>query len=169
MELLIPGLILVALMVYASTRIKNRAAAAFDPELIETERYSLRKPEGFLHVVGNPEHEVMAYSKEYGDEGHSVYRQATIELDILDGDLQNEVESVKSSAVRFEERSDARGECVIESDESANESNFKVIYKLIDSGSAVFRLRFAVLAEHFDAYVRRIDETLDSFTVKQHL
>ena len=32
MELLIPGLILVALMVYASTKIKKAAAAAFEPE-----------------------------------------------------------------------------------------------------------------------------------------
>src|SRR5687767_8261126 len=49
MELLIPGLILVALMVYASTRIKRTAAAAFDRETVDTEDFIIQKPEGFLH------------------------------------------------------------------------------------------------------------------------
>jgi hypothetical protein len=35
MEILIPGLILVALMVYVSTRIKRAAARAFEPENVD--------------------------------------------------------------------------------------------------------------------------------------
>ena len=64
--LIILGLILVALMVWASTKIKKTAADAFEPEFIETDAYSLQKPEGFLHVIGDETHEFMAYSKDFG-------------------------------------------------------------------------------------------------------
>ena len=67
MELLIPGLILVALMVWASTRIKKNAAAAFDAEVIETESFSIRKPEGFLHVLNDDSGLAFrSYSKDFG-------------------------------------------------------------------------------------------------------
>lgn len=69
MELLIPGLILVALMVYASTRIKRSAAAAFDEEAIETDEYVIQKPEGFLHNLNaGSEYLFEAYSKEFSKE-----------------------------------------------------------------------------------------------------
>ncbi|MFN0277719.1 MAG: hypothetical protein ACKVRN_03860 [Pyrinomonadaceae bacterium] len=66
MEILIPGLILVALMVYASTRIKKTAAAAFEQETIETDEFIIQKPEGFLHNLnGDPKFVFEAYSREY--------------------------------------------------------------------------------------------------------
>ena len=70
MEILIVGAIVVALMVYASTKIKRSAAAAFEEETIETDEYSFVKPEGFLNPV-EPEGYLAfyAYSKEYGEEG----------------------------------------------------------------------------------------------------
>lgn len=67
MELLVPGLILVAVMVYVSTRIKRSAAAAYEAETIETEYFSIRKPEGFI-AVADPRPPLLfeAYTKEYG-------------------------------------------------------------------------------------------------------
>jgi hypothetical protein len=69
MELLIPGLILVALMVYASTRIKRSAAEAFEPETVETDDFVIQKPEGFLHNL-NAGRDVLfeAYSKDFSKE-----------------------------------------------------------------------------------------------------
>src|SRR5881392_682596 len=67
MEILIVGLIIVALMVYASTRIKRTAAAAFDAETIETDELTIRKPDGFLHNLnGDPKFAFEAYSKDLG-------------------------------------------------------------------------------------------------------
>src|SRR5436189_43661 len=83
MELLIPGLILVALMAWASTKIKKRAADAFEAETVETDRYILQKPEGFLHVLGDSDHEFYAYSREFGEGTSSKIRRATIEIDVL--------------------------------------------------------------------------------------
>lgn len=166
MEILIVGLILVALMVYASTRIKKSAAAAFEPELIETNGYSLMKPEGFLHVVDDPQHEVMAYSKDYGLGDNAHLRQATIELDGVQGvSLEAALESIKNSSTRTEIVARNERSALVETNEQANESMLKGFYKLVVRNSAVYRLRFAVLAEHVDDYSRRIDETLDSFTV----
>src|SRR5262249_24498312 len=99
MELLIPGLILVALMVYASTRIKRRAAQAFEQETIGTDEFTLVKPEGFLHLIsGDPAYAFQAYSKEFGAEDASDRRRATIDLRILADDSFGDVcESVKAS------------------------------------------------------------------------
>lgn len=69
MECLIPGLILVGLMIYASTRLKRATADAFDRETIETEEFYIQKPEGFLHNLHpDPEYVFEAYSKEFSRE-----------------------------------------------------------------------------------------------------
>lgn len=164
MELLIPGLILVAVMAYLSTRIKKRAADAFNAETIGNERYSFEKPEGFLHVVGDKQHEFMAYSSEFGEDDDSRFRRATIELDVLPG---TDVASVTEAICEAAENSNVRPENIIEADEWANETEFRAVYKLIECDSSVYRLRFAVLAEHFAAYSSRIDDTIESFVIKQ--
>ncbi len=60
-------------MVYASTRIKRSAAAAYDVEAIETDEYVIQKPEGFLHNLNaSPEYVFEAYSKEFSKETPTV-------------------------------------------------------------------------------------------------
>ena len=167
MELLIPGLILVALMVWASTKIKKRAADAFEAEFVETETFSLQKPEGFLHVIGDPEHEFYAYSKEFGENDNLGFRRATIEIDFFrDKDLAGVRDSILNSATRSEIRTQTVNVCELETEESANEIAIRGFYKLVAAENAVYGLRFAVLVEHSDEYLRKIDETLDSFVLK---
>ena len=164
MEFLIPGLILVAVMVYLSTRIKKTAADAFNAESIDADGYSLEKPEGFLHVLGDEKHEFMAYSKEFGEDDNARFHRATIELDGL---TETDVASVQKAVCEAAVNSAVRQADVIEADELANETEFRTVYKLAARGSSVYRLRFAVLAEHFDEFSRRIDDTLESFVTKQ--
>jgi hypothetical protein len=167
MELLIPGLLLVALMVWASTKIKKHAADAFEPEFIESENYSLQKPDGFLHVLGNEEHEFFAYSKEYGKGDASGIRQATIEIDIFHGDDLNSVRNrVRETALKSELTNKTTTSCEVNTDESANEIAVSGFYKIVASAGAVYRLRFAMLPEHVEEYLRKKDETFDSFTIK---
>ena len=81
MEILVPGLILVGFMVWASTRIKRKAAKAFEREEIETPEYTLTKPEGFLALAEPPDGLLFsAYSKEFGSDGAERVRKATVEL-----------------------------------------------------------------------------------------
>lgn len=167
MELLIPGLILVALMVYASTKIKKRAAAAFEPEAIETEHYLLNKPEGFLHVIGDPDHEFAAYSKEFGENENARIRQARIEIDtIRDQTVDDVCRTIEITSKDCNVTSPSDSVRIIETDEVANEIELRGFYKIIAAPSATYQLRFAVLPEHKDDYLGRIDEALESFTVK---
>jgi len=70
MELLIPGLILVALMAYVSTRIKKSAARAFEAEQVTGDGFSLEKPDGFLVRTGGKAGLLFdAYSKDFGTTG----------------------------------------------------------------------------------------------------
>jgi hypothetical protein len=166
MEILIAGLILVALMVWASTKIKKRAAEAFESETIETQHYTLEKPDGFLHVIDSPDHDLEAYSKEF-DEVDFRLRRAKIEIDVLeDTSLAAVCDLLRQSdeASALVEESD--GVCRIETEETANENEFKVFYKLVGTSRGIYRLRFAVVSKHADEYLRRIEETLDSFTIK---
>lgn len=97
MELLIPGLILVALMVYASTRIKRSAARAFEAETVETDEFIIQKAEGFLHNLnGDPKYLFEAYSKEFSKaDGKrrvgtvTVMKMPNASLDIMADDLVN--------------------------------------------------------------------------------
>ncbi|MEP6704634.1 MAG: hypothetical protein ABJB34_07495 [Acidobacteriota bacterium] len=167
MELLIPGLLLVALMVWASTKIKKQAADAFNAEFIETANYSLQKPEGFLHVIGSEEHEFMAYSSEFGKGDHAGRRQATIEIDAFLGDDPEVIrDSVIESASRSEVTEETRTICKLETDEAANEIAVRAFYRIDSGNGTVYRLRFAVLPEHLQEYQRKIEEALGSFAIK---
>lgn len=166
MELLIPGLILVALMAWASTKIKKRAAEAFEPETIETDNYSLRKPDGFLHVIDSPDHDFEAYSKEFDDDDFRL-RRAKIEIDVLhDTDLSAACDSLRAEATAATVTEQSGQVCRLETDESANEKQFRVFYKLVDTPAGIYRFRFAVLSKHAEDYLRKIEETLDSFTIR---
>jgi hypothetical protein len=167
MELLIPGLILVALMVWASTKIKKRAAEAFDAEEIETDEYSIRKPDGFLHVIGDVGHVLSAYSKDFGTGGNASERRALIQLDFFSGEsIENVRDRITEKATESTVRSDAKNICELQTEEPVNESGVRGFYKLVAVDHGVYRLRFAVLPEYVEDYVPRIEETLTSFSVK---
>jgi hypothetical protein len=156
-------------MVWASTKIKKTAADAFEPEFIETDAYSLQKPVGFLHVIGDEDHEFMAYSKDFGKGDNVGTRQATIEIDVLPGEDVSAVrDAITNSAESFDVTVDTPALSELNTEETANESAVSAFYKIVAEGDAVYRLRFAILNEHKDDYLRRIDETLDSFTIKTH-
>ena len=103
MELLIPGLILVALMVYVSTKIKKSAAQAYETERIDTEEFSITKPEGFINPLNtNSPFAFEAFTKEFGSTPNERLRKASAELRIIDGGGFDEVvDSVRTSAANF--------------------------------------------------------------------
>ena len=167
MELLIPGLLLVALMVWASTKIKKTVADAFETEFIETENYSLQKPDGFLHVIADEEHELKAYSKDFGEGDNTGVRQATIEIDVFPGsDLSSVRDSVKNAAAGSQIISETANVCELNTDETANEIAVSAFYKIVAAEEQVYRLRFAVLPEYVDDYLSRVEKTLDSFIIR---
>jgi hypothetical protein len=172
MELLIPGLILVALMVWASTRIKRNAAAAFDVEMVETDEFTIRKPEGFLHVLNDTSGlEFRSYSKDFGKIGDREVHRATIEIERhpetnIDG-LKERAESSAESTASFETYLDAGEKAAwMKTTQIVGGGEYDVLHKFISRGSDVWEARGSVLTDHCDELIETLESALDSVRVK---
>ena len=170
--ILIPGLILVALMIWASTRIKRSAAQAFEREVIETPEFSFVKPEGFLAPVDPAEGTVFsAYSKDYGRDDAERLRQATVELRRFeDANLEELCERAKGdSSDVIEEQNGVIGQakCAnIVVARSVDGVPVETHLKLIAAPNAIYQLSVTALPEYKEELSRKIDEVLGSFSLK---
>jgi hypothetical protein len=171
MELLIPGLLLVALMVYVSTRIKKNTARAFEREPIETDDFSLIKPDGFLHLLnGDPAFAFQAYSKDFGTNGSSEKRQATIEIrKITDQTFEQICESVRQKGKMLDGKNFQLDNVRASSMEIEDVDDGDTVshYLLIEGPASVFEIKVIVLKEHNADYLRKIDELEESFSLKK--
>ncbi|MEP6848940.1 MAG: hypothetical protein ABI999_08785 [Acidobacteriota bacterium] len=174
MELLILGVILVALMAYASTRIKKNAAKAFDQELVEADDFSLLKPEGFLNKINgvDPRYVFQAYSKEFGKDEAENTRQATIDITISKGrsfaDACGEAKKDSTSVIERKglEVSGFKA-WSIEAEREVDGSEMVVHSLIVDAPGRIFSLRSSVLKEHNNDFLRKIDEMEDSLEIKK--
>jgi len=170
MELLIPGLILVALMVWASTRIKRQAAEAWVAETIETADFVIKKPEGFLNVL-NGDYPFEAYSKAFGSvEGRDI-REATAKLRLIDNTtLDDAVADLRSPGVEItNELSEVIGEHhyrVIDAKRTERGTEFRDLIKLAEGGDKIYELRAVILVGAAEETVRKVEGLVDSFELK---
>lgn len=171
MEILIPGLILVALMIYASTKIKKSAAQAYEEEFIDRDDFSITKPEGFLNPL-NPDSPFPfeAYTKEYGNAPNERLRKASAELRMFkDANFDEVVEIVRNSTPNIlsdTARSDGRRTQIIQTDEFTDNANVSAYHKIVEGDRNVYHLRAWTLPEHQDEYSGKIEKMLESFIVK---
>jgi hypothetical protein len=172
MELLFPGLILVALMVWASTKIKRDAAAAFEPETIETDEFVIKKPDGFLHVVNDDSGlPFRAYSRDYGRNELNGDRQATIEVRIHpDSDLKTVSTGLESDDAGLSDVQtyiDGGENAMTFVVDSANGDPRRIRhYKLVTRGTNVLELCIAVLYAYRGEFLPETDETFANFIAK---
>lgn len=172
MELLIPGLILVALMVYASTKIKKIAARAYEPETFETEQFSIEKPDGFIiPVADNEAQEFRAYTKEFGTDTAERLRQATAKISIYGDTTFEEARDRAKHSVRkvVSEKASYLGDAHVCELETASEKEgvpLKVYFKICQGREKIFELRISVLEELKDEYLRKTESMLASFELK---
>lgn len=171
MELLIPGLILVALMVYASTRLKKYTAAAFEAETIETDSFSIDKPAGFLHVLnGDPKYAFEAYSRDFGASGAENMRRATVTIRI---DAGRSIKQITADRIKREETkvSDSTEVVeglkyrVIELTRGEKGVDRRVFHKMTESNGKVYDLKITALYDTTDEFMRGIETLLSSFRV----
>lgn len=170
MEILIIGGIIVALMVYASTKIKRNAAQAFEEEPIETESFSLVKPEGFLSPVENEDFLAFyAYSKEFGEEDKAEkLRQGLIKLKVLAGRSLAEIcKDIKSGFdnVLSEEKPD-ENTFLLKGEKNEKDVEKIFYHKIIAKDEQVFDLEMTVLADYQEKYEERAEKLHESFRVK---
>ena len=173
MEILIPGLILVGLMVYASTKIKKIAARAYERETVETPDFSISKPDGFICPV-DPTAGLLfaAYSKEYGN-GSSrklAGRHRPRSARLRRRDLRTFAKRVKRDAVRVASENigvlNGAKSSIIEAEREENGVILDITSKIMARGEKVFELNIAVLPEHKDEFARKVDELASSFILK---
>jgi len=152
MEILIPGLILVGLMYWASTKIKQKAADAYKDEVVETDKFTVEKPDGFISPA-LPEDglEFAAYSKEFGRDRTRDLRQAELEVR-----RRPEVPAEHTSA---EDAND-----VLEVPSS--NSDLAEFVRFVKADEGVYELRGRVLVEHRQEFARKLKEMMASFAVK---
>lgn len=168
MEILIPGLILVALMVYASTKIKKSAAAAYAEEKIDAPDFSITKPEGFISPVADSGFAFVAYSKDFGTDEADELRQVSAELKIFDNESLDGVRSALSnqaSKVGTEQRL-AGGGFVVETEEIVNGMVVECEHRVYERDGTIYALTLKVLPEFKADQQKNIDTLIASFDVK---
>lgn len=172
MEILIVGGILVALMVYASTKLKRFTAEAFEAETVETDEFVVDKPDGFLHVIGGDRaYAFEAYSREFGGPGSEEIRQATAMLRI---DTRRTVEHI------LQDRLGKDASVISDDNEMVNEMRYRVViadvtkdgsaarvyHKIAESGGKVYDFEVRALSETTETITRNIETMIDSFAIK---
>lgn len=172
MEILIPGLILVALMVYVSTKIKKNAARAYESETIDTREFLVVKPEGFIIPVDHDEKLLFAaYSKEYGRDQTDAFRQASAEIRTFDDANFDDIcqqAKIGSARIVSEDIGILNGaKCgIIETERIDNGVAVDTVHKIMAGDGKIYELTVSVLPEHKADYSRKIDQLLDSFILK---
>lgn len=165
-----------ALMVYVSTRIKRSAAQAFGAETVETEEFRIVKPEGFMHPLRDKsEFAFEAYSQDFGKENLRNFWQSNAELLVHSDkkfkdvctDAKKSADKILSEKVLKETSADQRI-CLIEGEQISDEVKKHVFWKIVESLSQkkVYEFRAFILENHLPENSRRIQEMLESFTVK---
>ncbi|MFV0387796.1 MAG: hypothetical protein ACK5NT_03485 [Pyrinomonadaceae bacterium] len=173
MEILIFGIILVAVMAYVSTRIKRAASAAYDEEPVEKDDFKIVKAKGFLYPLRDPaDFPFEAYSKEYGERSTRNIWRARVRLRITDGFELKKIVSNVGRNEQIESESDI-GELpagqtgrLIQSEKADDGVTYKVLRRIIEANGKTYELRTTFLAHHFDAYENSVRAMMNSFVVK---
>jgi len=155
-------------MVYVSTRIKRSAAKAFDEEVIETDDFTVTKPEGFLIPNEANEFAFAAYSKEFGTGDAGSIRQVAAELKIYP---ETTPEAVRDRIVAdglkvVSEQHLAGGSMILETEKTENGVLLEAERRVVCKEGSVFELAVTALSETKKAQQRNIDTLLSSFEVK---
>jgi hypothetical protein len=166
MEILIAGVILVAFMAYASTRIKRSAARAFEAETVETHQFVIKKPDGFLNVInGDPQFAFEAYSKEFGTGDASAIRLGTATIKVSDAGSGPAVVGTEIAS-DIKEVVGEKHYRLVEGKRVNKEIDLRVLYKIAESQGKVFVLEITALPEAPDEFSHKIESMLDSFEIK---
>lgn len=175
MEILIPGLILVALMVYASTKIKKSAAEAYEQEMVETDEISIIKPEGFISLV-DPQNGLLfdAHSKEFGYDAAGDQSRASGEVRFIEATTVDDIVVSLNAELPDEDHIELGEASQIDnaryvtgtSSELKNGIRSQVKYRWVETGKGVYQLKARFLEDHADECEPAVEKMIESFRVK---
>jgi hypothetical protein len=164
MELLVPGLILVALMVYASTKIKRNTAKAYEEEKIEGDGFSLIKPDGFLHKMNTSDgSDFEAYSKDFGIDNAENRHRAILKLQSTGDDIASVRKAIRATAESIAEDPESG---VLEVERTDDGFPVNAFYKFEKNNGKLYELQAVVLREHKDDYLRKVQRLFESLQIR---
>lgn len=176
MEIFIVGILVVALMVFVSTKIKKSAAQAFVPEFIEKNEFTIAKPEGFISPLGdNSGYAFEAYSRDYGEKKMRNIWQARAFLTVGENLIFNgECKKAKQSADKIMSENffadDAKTEKIFLLESERTEDGIPIIdfRKIVESAKykKTYNLQITVLQPFREVYMDRVNEMINSFRLK---
>jgi hypothetical protein len=156
-------------MIYVSTRIKRSAAGAYDRETIETEEFSVTKPEGFIIMDSDePEAIFAAYSKEYGTGDADAVRRVTAKLRVwTDRSVAAVRDAVAEGASEIvDEQHLSDGSLILETRSNLEGVQLENEYRIAERNGKTFEISVSALAETRADDQKDIDELLTSFELK---
>ncbi|CAN5747675.1 hypothetical protein BH20ACI4_BH20ACI4_34280 [soil metagenome] len=166
----------IALLLFVSTKIRNAANQAYEPERIEREKFSINKPEGYLNPVEWTESVPFeAYTRELGERSMGRLRKSLVKLTASDGlNFDNLRKEIKTNAPEFvstvfdENAPDGQRVCLIETKNTEKEITTVFLNKIVESRKQkkTYNLEISVLEDYRDEYENKIAELINSFTLK---
>ena len=176
MEILIIGLLFVALMVYVSTKIKKNAAQAYEREEIESKEFGIIKSENLMHPLRDKsEYAFEAYSNDYGEgEARSIWRAHALLRILPNMDFRTARVNVKNSADKVlsdkVEKDPPTGQKIrlLETSRTEDEIERREFWKIVENTKTnkIYELKVSVLEKYLDEYAEKAEEMIGSFTVK---
>lgn len=170
-DVLIIGLIIVGLMVYASTRIKRISKEAFEFERIETDDFVVEKPDGLLNVVAPREPLILdGYSRDFGEENASNVRKVQYSLVRRNGvDMAAAFRDIKSLGEVVSDESlvvDGNKYRDVSLEFSVDNIDYRELYRLCGNADGTFVFKATMLRDAGDELDSAIGKMLASFQVK---
>jgi hypothetical protein len=171
-------IVFIVILLSISSRIRKAARLAFESETVETDEFSIVKPEGFISPVNdNSAYAFEAYSKDYGEgETAGNMRQAQAFVSVFkDENFADACARAKQNAGEILSEETGGSVCLIKGEEAlvkdeetlenASAYNF---YKVIgdDARQKIYELKITVLHKFLADYQNRVDEMLESFRLK---
>jgi len=166
------GVILVALMVFVSTKIKKSAAQAFEQEAIETEDFKITKPNGFINPINEDSAVAFeAYTKELGENEAKNFRQAQANLRIIrDSNFEAVCGNAKASADKILSESAFENPRVYLLESERIEKGVSIIssWKIVENiqKRKIYELKISIIEAYREDYATRANEMINSFIVE---
>ena len=172
MEIFIIGLIVVAWMAYASTKIKKAAREAYESETVIGEGFSIAKSEGYMLPArdDNSPYEFEIVSKEFGGGDCAKRRQVSLTLNITGGSdlagLRKEMRRQLTEITEDELLKDSQKTTLtMTGDRELEACPVRIFMRSFERGGKIFRFEAAATLEDLEDHEENIAAMLDSILI----
>ncbi len=171
--------VFIGILLFISSRVRNGASAAFEPEAIDKKDFKIFKPEGYLTPIEEAsDYPFEAFTREVGERKAGRLRKSKAKMEIYDG-LQFEEICTQTrknfpeivSEIIYDGVPEGQEICLIEAREPENDEDSVgklFFHKIIEStpNRKTYDLEVMVLEAHIEEFELRKNRLIESFQVK---